>query len=266
MSIVSPSSDLRVSLVQTDLYWQSASKNHLMLSQKLEALRGQTDLIVLPEMFSSGFTMQADKASTDSQLSLEWMRQQALTLDCAVCGSLAFAVDGVTSNRMLFVTPEGDVQHYDKRHLFRMAGEHEHYTAGEQRVIVEYKGWRLLLLVCYDLRFPVFCRNQADYDAIVCVANWPAVRRQPWRVLLQARALENLSYCLGVNRVGSDDNGYEYNGDSMLVDYAGKVLVDADSGQELIATQVLQGKALGAFRDKFQAWRDADRFALLDDS
>lgn len=264
MSIVSPACDLRVTLVQTDLHWHAPEDNKAMLAQKLAPLQGQTDLVVLPEMFTSGFTMQPDSLDTPTQPSVEWMQQQAQQLDCALCGSVAFRQGDKFYNRMLFVDASGLLASYDKTHLFRMAGEHNRYSAGEQRCIVNFRGWRLLLLVCYDLRFPVFCRSRNDYDAIVCVANWPAVRRAPWRTLLQARAIENLAYCMGVNRVGEDGNGLAYSGDSLLADFKGELLIDHAPGAAFIETASLQGSALAEFRDKFQAWRDADEFIMPD--
>lgn len=262
MSVISPGNDLRVSLVQADLHWHDPEKNKRRLAQQLAPLQGGTDLVVLPEMFTSGFTMLPDDLNAPSQATIDWMCEQAQYLDSALYASVAFKHDRQFYNRGLFVEPSGKVQHYDKTHLFRMAGEHKRYAAGDTRCIVEYRGWRLLLLICYDLRFPVFCRNRNDYDAILCVANWPAARRHPWRTLLQARAIENLSYVLGVNRVGTDGNGLAYSGDSLLVDYAGELLCDHDQGQAFMQTLTLEGEALTTFRHDFQAWRDADIFSM----
>ncbi|MEZ5534641.1 MAG: amidohydrolase [Thiolinea sp.] len=264
---------LRVSLVQSELVWHEPEANRQALAARIKPLQGQSDLVVLPEMFTSGFTMQPEQVAevcrqTNSGLESEtisWMKSQAAYLGTAVCGSVAMQVGDNESaayvNRMLFVTPEGEVSHYDKRHLFRMADEHEHYQAGTERRVVDYRGWRVLLQVCYDLRFPVFSRNANDYDLALYVANWPEPRRLAWRTLLQARAIENLCYVVGVNRVGQDVNVH-YSGDSLAVDFKGERLLDHVAGEVFVATTELDYEALTAFREKFPAWQDADRFTL----
>lgn len=258
--------NLRISLVQTPLDWQQPSANRERLMSLLAPLEGQTDLIVLPEMFTTGFTMSPDEVAEPlSGPTLVWMQQQARSLGAAICGSVVIEDQGYR-NRLLFVTPEGEVHHYDKRHLFRMANEHEHYAAGERRSIIEYKGWRILPQVCYDLRFPVWCRNRDDYDLLLCVANWPAPRRHPWRALLLARAIENQCYVAGVNRVGVDGKGLEYSGDSLLVDFKGQALLDGPAGEPFIKTGLLNGEDLQQFRRNFPAWQDADDFTLIDGS
>lgn len=258
--------NLRISLVQTPLDWQQPSANRERLTSLLAPLEGQTDLIVLPEMFTTGFTMSPDEVAEPlSGTTLVWMQQQARSLGAAICGSVVIEDQGYR-NRLLFVTPEGEVHHYDKRHLFRMANEHEHYAAGERRSIIEYKGWRILPQVCYDLRFPVWCRNRDDYDLLLCVANWPAPRRHPWRALLLARAIENQCYVAGVNRVGVDGKGLEYSGDSLLVDFKGQALLDGPAGEPFIKTGLLNGEDLQQFRRNFPAWQDADDFTLIDGS
>ncbi|MEM8497411.1 MAG: amidohydrolase [Pseudomonadota bacterium] len=258
----SPASELRVTLVQSDLQWHDPQANKAMYAEKIAALVGETDLIVLPEMFTSGFTTEIDGLDAIGAPTTEWMLQQAKLSGAAITGSTVFEVDAGHVNRMLFVTPCGEVQHYDKTHLFRMAGEHKRYVAGDARVVVAYHGWKILLTVCYDLRFPVFCRNKQDYDLLLCVANWPAARRTPWRTLLQARAIENLAYSIGVNRIGLDGKGLEYSGDSMLVDFKGDALIDHPRDTEFTETHTISLAKLANFRDKFQAWRDADRFEL----
>jgi predicted amidohydrolase len=197
----------------------------------------------------------------------QWLLQLAHEHDCALTGSIAVRTGDNVYNRMLFASPAG-VQHYDKRHLFRMAGEHERYADGKQRLIVELNGWRICPQVCYDLRFPVWLRNRHDpgigrfdYDLILFVANWPAPRRTAWSTLLQARAIENLSYCIGVNRVGEDGNGIAYAGDSAAIDFLGKPLALLGA-QEQIVTVSLDPAALSAFRQRFPAWMDADAFSL----
>jgi len=254
--------NLRTSLVQTRLEWHQPVTNRERMDALLAPLEGQTDLIVLPEMFTTGFTMSPSEVAEPMQgPTLEWMRARAGALGAAICGSLVVEDEGYR-NRMLFVTPDGEVQYYDKRHLFRMANEHEYYVAGAQRCIIEYKGWRILPQVCYDLRFPVWCRNRDDYDVMICVANWPSPRRHAWRTLLQARAIENQSYVVGVNRVGEDGKGLEYSGDSLLVDFKGQPLLDGPAGEPYVKTGLLNGEALQQFRRTFPAWQDADTFDL----
>lgn len=263
--------DLRVSLVQSELHWEDPAANRRLLDERMGMLDGsRTDLIVLPEMFATGFTMNAEALAEPAAESptLAWMRQQARERECVITGSLAIAEAGTCYNRLYWVTPEGEVVHYDKRHLFRMGDEPLHYAMGDARQVVELKGFRLLLSVCYDLRFPVWLRQQPregrpfEYDALLCVANWPAPRRQPWRTLLQARAIENLSYVIGVNRVGRDGKGLDYAGDSMLVDFKGEPVLDREPNRAFVETATLSREALARFRDKFPAWQDADRFQL----
>ncbi|MBA4502851.1 amidohydrolase [Marinobacterium marinum] len=254
--------NLRISLVQTHLDWQQPEANRERLTALLAPLEGQTDIIVLPEMFTTGFTMEPQTvAEPVTGPTLQWMQQQAAVLGAALCGSIVVEDDGYR-NRLLFVTPEGEVHHYDKHHLFRMANEHEYYAAGTERCLIEYKGWRILPQVCYDLRFPVWCRNRDDYDLLLCVANWPAPRRHPWRTLLLARAIENQCYVAGVNRVGEDGKGLDYSGDSLLVDFKGQALLDGPAGEPFIKTGLLNGEDLKQFRRNFPAWQDADDFTL----
>ena len=271
MSQLQTMSQLRTTLVQCDLRWEDPATNCRQLEDKLADLSlADTDLIVLPEMFATGFTMNSREMAEpmESSLAVDWLRRQAMQRGCVVTGSVAIQEQGDYFNRLVWARPDGELIWYDKRHLFRMAGEHERYAMGEQRVIVELNGFRILLSVCYDLRFPVWLRQQPsaeehfEYDAILCVANWPAPRRHPWRTLLQARAIENLCAVIGVNRVGQDANGLDYAGDSMLIDAKGMALVDQPEGQPFIQTAVLDGEELRQFRDKFPAWRDADHFSL----
>ncbi len=260
MSTLAP---LRVSLVQTDLHWHAPAQNRQALAESLAPLAGQTDLVVLPEMFTTGFTMSPEtQAEAYGGETLVWMRAQAAHVQAAVCGSVATAAEGRYVNRFLLVTPDGEVQFYDKHHLFRMGDEPNHYHAGQERKVFHYRGWRILPQVCYDLRFPVFMRNRNDYDLAVVVANWPAPRRQPWRILLQARAIENLAYVVGVNRIGSDGAGLAYSGDSLAIDFRGGLLVDYPEHTAFTATTTLDGQALNTFRQQFPAWMDADGFEL----
>ena len=255
--------DLKVALVQSMLHWEDAAANRAMFAEKLLALKGITDLVVLPEMFTTGFSMRtAELAETMDGDTVSWMKEQARELDAAIYGSVIIAEGGKCYNRGLFVMPDGTVVTYDKRHLFRMAEEFQHYTPGGQRVVVEWRGWRLLLQICYDLRFPVFARNRGDYDALLYVANWPELRRYPWSQLLIARAIENQSYVIGVNRVGMDGKGHHYTGDSASVDPRGDADVMKASREDVLHT-VLHREALDDFRAKFPVADDADAFSLM---
>lgn len=264
-------SELKVTLVQCDLRWEDPQANCQMLEEILGDLGSDdTDLIVLPEMFATGFTMNSREMAEpmETSQSVAWICEQAEQRGCVMTGSIAVQQEGQYYNRMIWAEPGKAPLHYDKRHLFRMAGEHERYGMGQCRVVVELKGFRLLLTVCYDLRFPVWLRQQPteqdhfEYDALLCVANWPAPRRQPWRTLLQARAIENLCYVIGVNRVGQDAKGLEYAGDSMLVDFKGEPVLDRPRNEPFIETVTLDRDALSEFREKFPAWMDGDRFEV----
>tara|TARA_B100000929_G_scaffold66173_1_gene50489 strand:- start:828 stop:1643 length:816 start_codon:yes stop_codon:yes gene_type:complete len=265
---------LRTTLVQCNLHWEDPESNCRMLEDSLADLgANDTDLIVLPEMFPTGFTMNSREMAqpmADSSV-VAWLVDQARQRGCVVTGSVAIEEQGEYFNRLVWARPDGDISWYDKRHLFRMAGEHERYDMGRERVIVELNGFRILLSVCYDLRFPVWLRQRQnpsthfEYDALLCVANWPAPRRHPWRTLLQARAIENLAPVIGVNRVGEDAKGLAYSGDSMLIDAKGEALIDEARDEPFIKTGVLDRDELAAFREKFPAWQDADAFQLADD-
>ena len=264
--------DLRVSLVQGDTVWHDPAANRDRYGALVAPLAGQTDLVVLPETFTSGFSNEA-LASAEGMdgPTVRWIREQAARLGAVVTGSVQLRVGEGVYNRLLWATPEGGLSFYDKRHLFRMAREHERYAAGRDRLTVELKGWRVCPLVCYDLRFPVFIRNRFgheaagrfDYDLLLFVANWPAARRHAWRTLLQARAIENLAFCVGVNRVGTDGNGIAYSGDSAALDFLGLPLLELDDKPQ-VATAVLSGAKLAEHRERFPAQLDADRFSLLD--
>lgn len=256
---------LRLALIQTDLAWQDADSNRALLRQRLQPLAGETDLVILPEMFTSAFAMGSGAiAEPHPGPTQEWLLQQARELGAAITGSIAVVEDGKRYNRLLFVTPGGEVHKYDKRHLFRMLGEDRRYSAGAAKLIVEYRGWRILPLVCYDLRFPVFCRSTAvePWDLMLMVANWPAPRAQHWRTLLQARAIENLGYVAGVNRIGRDGNGLDYAGNSVVVDPQGNELIQAHGVEGSFCTSISRA-TLQDWRERFPAWMDADGFTLL---
>ena len=262
--------NLRVSIVQGDTRWHDPAGNRDYYGDLIASLKGLTDLIVLPETFTSGFSNDAiSDAETMSGPTVAWIREQADQLDAAVTGSVQLRTAEGVFNRMLFATPDGNLIHYDKRHLFSFAKENERYAAGSDRVSVEWKGWRILLQVCYDLRFPVFSRNRfdverpglPDYDLALYVANWPAARAYPWKTLLRARAIENLSYVVGVNRVGTDGNGHDYSGDSAVIDFLGHAISEC-TDQPIVVTTTLQAAALHAHRERFPAMLDGDRFSL----
>ena len=255
--------DLRVTLVQSMLHWEDPAANRSMLSPKLAPLKGTTDLVLLPEMFTTGFSMRSAEMAEDMDgPTVAWMRERAKELDAALYGSVIIRDGDKRFNRGLFVRPDGEVTVYDKRHLFRFADETSHYSAGRERVIVRWREWRLLLQICFDLRFPVFARNRGDYDAILNVANWPEARRYPWSHLLIARAIENQCYALGENRVGMDGKGIHYTGDSVVIDPKGQVIGSCEPSQERITTCSLDGAALMEFRQKFPVADEADDFDL----
>lgn len=262
---------LTVSLIQGDTRWHDAAANRAYYEARIRALPAGTDLILLPETFGSGFSNDvAVAAETMQGETVQWLQRLADECGAVITGSLVISELGHHYNRLLWAAPGQPLQGYDKRHLFRMAREHEHYAAGEQRITPLLRGWRVLPLVCYDLRFPVWSRNGRkadaeggmDYDLALYVANWPAPRRQAWRTLLQARALENLSYVIGVNRVGTDGNGHPYSGDSAVISPLGEPLVELGAVEQQ-ATLTLDPQVLLAHRQRFPAWMDADRFELL---
>ena len=252
---------MKITLIQTDLLWNDPVGNRARFEQKI-AEAGSADLIVLPEMFSTGFCTQPRLAAEPlGGETLPWMKRIAQKTDCALAGSVAVEENGNYFNRFYFVKPDGSVFHYDKRHLFTYGGEHKEFTAGDKRVIVEYKGWRILLQICYDLRFPVWSRNRNDYDLALYTANWPTPRVDAWSALLRARAIENLCYVAGINRTGTDPN-CSYCGKSALLDFKGQTLADVEPGKEALLSAELDADALRDFRKNFPALQDADRFSL----
>ena len=255
--------DLRVSLIQRELAWEDAAANRNAFEQDLAQLAGTTDLVLLPEMFSTGFSMRSEIiAEAEAEDTLPWMVEQASRHGFAITGSLAVRSGDGIYNRLLFVTPDGTISHYDKRHLFRMSGEDQHYAEGNKKLIVNWRDWRICPLICYDLRFPVWSRNTGEYDLLIFVANWPAKRRFHWRQLLIARAIENQSYCVGLNRVGSDGNGIEYSGDSLVLAADGELLLDCEAADAVFTTS-LDAHAMHEYRRKFPYHKDADNFELL---
>jgi len=252
-------STLNLSLLQQPLVWMDGEANLRFFDGLLATLTGR-DLIVLPEMFTTGFAMEAAKSSLPEERVIAWLREKAAAADAMIGGSVAIQTDSGAVNRFLLVEPDGTVHRYDKRHLFRMADEHHHYLAGDRREIILFRGWRVLPQICYDLRFPVFSRNRNDYDLALYVANWPEARAAHWQALLLARAIENQAYVAGCNRVGTDANGHRYSGDSRIISPQGEVLAAGEPHQPAVLDAELSLTALQQYRERFPAWRDADDF------
>jgi len=252
---------MKVLLLQSDLKWQSPEDNRIHIKELIDK-SSTSDLIVLPEMFTTGFcTVSKSVAEQANTETLKWMQNVAKEKNAALAGSVATKEKGLYYNRFYFVKPDGTYFTYDKRHLFTFAGEHKEYAGGKKRVIVEYQGFRILLQICYDLRFPVFARNRNDYDMIIYVANWPIPRVDAWNALLRARAIENVCYVAAVNRTGNDPL-CEYNGGTVLLDYLGKDIVAAEFGKEEAIVGNVDIDLLTEFRKKFPALNDADQFEL----
>jgi len=254
-------STLKITVLQQPLEWMDGAANLRFFDELLAGIDGR-DLIILPEMFTTGFAMEAAKSSLPEAQVVSWLQSKAKAAHAMVAGSAALQTEKGAVNRFLLVEPNGTVHHYDKRHLFRMAGEHEHYLAGERREIIEWRGWRILPQVCYDLRFPVFSRNQNDYDLALYVANWPAPRALHWQALLQARAIENQAYVAGCNRVGTDGNGHQYSGDSRIISPQGEILAAGEPHQPARLDADLSLEKVREYRETFPAWRDADSFSF----
>ena len=265
-------SDLRVSLVQTALHWEDPEANRTHFQPLIAPLAGQTDVVVLPEMFSTGFSMAPERLAEDPEgATTAWMAQQAKQLDAVVTGSVITRDRKGYYNRLIWMQPDGTFSTYDKRHLFRFAGEDGHYQPGSDRLIVNWRGWRICPLVCYDLRFPVWSRNRPlhgqgeapVYDALLYVANWPEARRHPWSALLVARAIENQCYVVGVNRIGADGNGIDHSGDSVALDPKGQPISTIEPGTERVETVSFSRSELERFRQKFPVSLDGDDFRLI---
>ncbi len=260
-----PAKNLRLTLVQSPLQWEKPDTNRMHFIKVLKGLRkGATDLIVLPEMFTTGFTMNASEVAESMHgETIAWMHELANAKNAAVCGSLVIKERGKFYNRLIFMEPDGEISFYNKRHLFRMAAEHKTYTAGIKRLLVTWRGWRICPLVCYDLRFPVWSRNNNEYDLLLFVANWPARRIYAWKQLLIARAIENQCYVAGVNRVGVDETGVSYNGESMVLDALGKKISTTKPLQSSVETVRLNGPGLDTFRGQFPVMLDSDQYRIL---
>ncbi|GGW55272.1 putative amidohydrolase [Winogradskyella epiphytica] len=257
------SKTLNVALVQTDLVWEDPEANRRLLDDKINALSSEVDLIVFPEMFTSGFTMNPSAvAETMEGRTIEWLKEKAKEKQAVLMGSLVITENDNFYNRMVCVEPSGAITKYDKRHTFTLANEHKVYTAGTEKVIFEYKGWKICPLVCYDLRFPVWARNVEDYDLLVYIASWPKVRITAWDTLLKARAIENMTYCIGVNRVGLDGNNHEYSGHSVAYDVLGNRLDTLKESEDATEIVTLKKDQIKTYRDKLSFLKDRDSFSL----
>ena len=253
---------MKIALIQSHLYWEDASENRKNFESKINQIDSKVNLIVLPEMFSTGFTMNAPEVaeSMDGETVL-WMKTLAKQKNCAITGSVIIIENEKYYNRMLFVFPSGEIKHYDKRHLFSLAGEDQFYTSGKEKVIVEYLDWKICLQICYDLRFPVFARNVENYDLLLYVANWPKVRTNAWDALLKARAIENLSFVAGVNRIGVDANNYEHIGHSQVVDFLGNYVLEPQETEDVFMVELDKNEMLET-RKKLDFLSDKDTFEI----
>jgi predicted amidohydrolase len=263
------SHSMKVTVIQTKLYWEQPARNRTHFGELIEQVKEETDLVVLPEMFTTGFSMRPETiAEAADGPTLKWLGEIASKKNCAITGSVAVKKNEKYYNRLYWTDAAGKIVSYDKRHLFRMAKEEQHYTAGTQRIITEIKGWKICPLVCYDLRFPVWSRNRWhknsgwEYDVLLYVANWPEVRSYHWKQLLIARAVENQCYVIGVNRIGPDGNGYAHAGDSVVIDPRGQVMSHFVPNEEKVETITLDRTLLDDYRKQFPVGMDADEFFL----
>ena len=255
---------LKVVIIQSDLVWENPKQNRKNFSEKIKSISNKVDVIVLPEMFSSGFTMNAEAvAETVDGKTVAWMQKKALKTGAAIVGSLIILEHKKYYNRLLFVEPSGAITTYNKRHTFTLAGENKIYTAGTEKVVIDYKGWRICPMVCYDLRFPVWARNVENYDVLFYVANWPKPRVVAWDTLLKARAIENMCYVIGVNRIGLDEAQNEYSGNSAVYDVLGNVISNIKPNKEQIEVITLDKNHIQFYRNKLKFLDDKDAFTLV---
>jgi omega-amidase len=253
---------MKVAILQSSLFWENPDKNIKHFKQQIYLITESIDLIVLPEMFTSGFTMQPNVVSETMQgKTISWLKEVAISRSCAITGSLVIEENNTFYNRMVFVFPSGEIEYYDKRHLFTLAGEHKVYTSGNEKKIVTYNGWKICLQICYDLRFPVFARNLEDYDLLLYVANWPKPRVSAWDILLKARAVENMSYTIGVNRTGTDNNNHHYVGHSQIIDCFGNFVIEPLEIEGVFIAD-LDKDSQDQTRKKLNFLNDRDNFIL----
>lgn len=258
--------DLSITTIQTHLFWEDIQQNLQHFNKKINEITHPTDIIILPEMFTTGFTMNPSKlAEVSGGKELKWMLQKSQEKNCVIVGSISVKENNNYYNRLYWAKPDGTYEFYNKRHLFRMGNEHEHYTAGDIKLIIEYKGWKICPLVCYDLRFPVWSRNRKDntYDILIYVANWPEIRSYPWKQLLIARAIENQSYVIGVNRIGEDGNQINHSGDTSVINPRGEIISQTLAYQDKTESVNLSYSYLQDFRKVFPVMMDGDEFNVL---
>ncbi len=257
--------ELKIALVQSDLVWENPEQNRKNFSEKFKSISEQVDIVILPEMFTTGFTMNASEVTeTMEGKTVEWMKDEASKHNTTIVGSVIILEDKAYYNRLLFVESTGKITIYNKRHTFTLVGEDKVFTAGNEKVIIEYKGWKICPLVCYDLRFPVWARNTENYDVVIYVANWPKPRVSAWDALLKARAIENMSYCIGVNRVGVDGVNSEYSGHSAVYDVLGNCITSMKPNKEQVEIVTLEKRHISAYRNKLKFLNDRDSFNLTD--
>lgn len=255
---------MKVTLVQTDLKWENSTGNLILFADRIENIPLPTDLIVLPELFTTGFTMNVSSVAEGmSGDSVKWMKKMARSMNACITGSILINEQGSYFNRLIWMKPTGQYLTYDKRHLFRMGEEHVHYAAGNNKLIAKLRKWKIRPLICYDLRFPVWSRNLSDYDLLIYIANWPTSRQSVWETLLKARAIENQCYVIGLNRIGTDGMGIQYSGDSLVIDYKGNIMKQLPANTNMTETVTLNLSALKDFRKKFPVYLDADKFEIL---
>lgn len=260
-------SQLSVTLIQAALHWENKEANLRMLEEKIVGRNERSNVVVLPEMFSTGFSMNAEALAEEMNgPTVEWMKRMAAQEKVVLTGSVIIKEDSNYYNRLIWMLPNGQHSYYDKRHLFAYAGEDNNYSPGTKRLIASVNGWKIALIVCYDLRFPVWTRQQYseegfEYDLLICVANWPERRNTAWKTLLQARAIENQCYVVGVNRVGNDGNNIYHSGNSMVIDPLGEVLYHKDHDEDVF-TATLDKDHLNTIREKLPFWKDADSFTI----
>jgi omega-amidase len=254
---------LKVAIIQSDLVWEDPKQNRKNFSEKIETINDIVDIIVLPEMFTTGFTMNASAvAETMDGKTVEWMKKTASETNAAMVGSVIISENNKFYNRLLFVEPSGVITHYDKRHRFTLAGEDKIYASGTEKIIIDYKGWKICPLICYDLRFPVWARNTENYDVLLYIANWPKPRILAWDTLLKARAIENMSYCIGVNRVGEDKDHNEHCGHSTVYDVLGNNIAPIKPNKEHIEIVSLERSQINFYRNKLRFLNDRDAFTF----
>ena len=254
---------MKIAIIQTDLFWENPTENRKYIKKKINAISENIDLIVLPEMFTSGFTMQPENVAEEMNgETILFLKSLAKNKNCAITGSLVIIENNNFYNRMVFIFPDDNLEYYDKKHLFTLAGEDKVYEPGKQKKIVEFRDFKFCLQICYDLRFPVFSRNCENYDALIYVANWPKTRINAWNILLKARAIENMCYTIGVNRIGVDNNNLEYDGHSQVVDFLGNNVVEPQLSERIFIATLNKIEMLQT-RKKLNFLNDKDAFNLI---